>query len=155
MKKPIIYLVAGAVIVVSLLVILNLSSEQKSDSATEVVTSEKTTENAMTSTEKSQDKRYMDYSQASFDTSKDKKRVYFFHASWCPTCKAANTEFMNQIDKIPQDVVLFKTDYDSEKELKKKYVITYQHTFVYVDSEGNEIKKWNGGGIDELVTNTK
>lgn len=99
--------------------------------------------------------RYVTYSPPSFEEVKDKKRVYFFHATWCETCFAANKEFTEKRDLIPEDVVLFKTDYDSEKELKKQYGITYQHTFVYVDSDGNQVKKWNGGAIDELKTNTK
>lgn len=98
--------------------------------------------------------RYVDYSKSSFDQISDKKRVYFFHAKWCPTCKAANEEFMQNVDKIPNEVILFKTDYDEEKGLKALYGITYQHTFVYVDSQGKEIKKWNGGGIAELISNT-
>jgi thioredoxin 1 len=56
---------------------------------------------------------------------------------------------------LPADVVVFKTDYDTEKELKKKYGITYQHTFVLVDNEGNSIKKWNGGGVKELIEELK
>ena len=99
--------------------------------------------------------RYLDYSQALYVNTRDKKRVLFFHAKWCPTCKAADAEFLSNLDKIPQDVVVFKTDYDSETALKKKYGITYQHTFVYVDQNGNEIKKWNGGGLAEIVANTK
>ena len=37
----------------------------------------------------------------------------------------------------------------------EKYGITYQHTFVQIDAEGKEITKWNGGKIDELLTNIK
>lgn len=99
--------------------------------------------------------RYMDYSKTAFDAAKGKKRVYFFHATWCPTCKTSNEEFTGNPDGIPEDVALFKTDYDKEAELKKKYGITYQHTYVMVDENGNEVKKWNGGGLAELVANTK
>ena len=101
------------------------------------------------------DSRYKPYSLAAFEAAKDKKRVLFFHAPWCPTCRPADTSFQKNSDAIPEDVVLFKTDYDSSTELKKQYSITYQHTYVLVDNAGREIKKWNGGGIDELVTNTK
>ena len=98
--------------------------------------------------------RYISYSSSSFAGAADRKRVLFFHAVWCPLCKTANDEFTQKNDQIPDDVVVFKTDYDTEKELKAKYTITYQHTFVLVDKQGNEVKKWNGGGIDELVLNT-
>lgn len=97
--------------------------------------------------------RYREYSENEYGLAADQKRVIFFHASWCPTCKVANEEFTSQADKIPKNVVLFKTDYDTETGLKKKYGITYQHTFVLVDDKGDEIRKWNGGGIEELVNN--
>ena len=99
--------------------------------------------------------RYVDYTAAAFEKAKDKKRIYFFHATWCPTCKAANAEFMSNPDGIPEDTVLFKTDYDSSGALKKQYGITYQHTYVLVDSDGKEVRKWNGGAIAELIANTK
>ncbi|MFZ2026682.1 MAG: thioredoxin family protein [Microgenomates group bacterium] len=97
--------------------------------------------------------RYAPYDATLFQKQKDKRRVLFFHAKWCPTCKIADKDFVENSQKIPDDVVLFKTDYDTEKELIARYGITYQHTFVYVDSEGNELKKWNGGGIAELLSN--
>ena len=99
--------------------------------------------------------RYIEYSPMSFEKAKDKKRVYFFHATWCPTCKSTNTEFTEKSEGIPTDVVVFKTDYDTNAALKKQYAITYQHTFVLVDENGKEVKKWNGGAIAELVANTK
>ena len=99
--------------------------------------------------------RYLDYSPEAFAPAAGKKRVYFFHAAWCSSCRAADAEFRSNLDKIPQDVVLFETDYDTQTALKKQYDITYQHTFVYVDAAGKEIKKWNGGGVAELVEKTK
>ncbi|MCL4199769.1 thioredoxin family protein [Patescibacteria group bacterium] len=99
--------------------------------------------------------RYVTYSKAAFDAAKGKRRVYFFHAPWCPTCRPADAEFQAKAESIPDDVVLFKTDYDSAADLKKQYNVTYQHTFVMVDDAGREVSKWNGGGINELITNTK
>lgn len=89
------------------------------------------------------------------------RRVLFFFAAWCPTCKAADTEFMANVAQIPEDVTVIKVNYndsqtdEQEKELAKKYDITYQHTFVQIDAEGKEITKWNGGDINELLTNIK
>lgn len=99
---------------------------------------------------------YTDYSAAALETAAQKgKAVLFFHASWCPTCKAANEAFTTRTSEIPADVTILKTDYDAEKDLKARYGITYQHTFVQVDAEGNEITKWNGGDIEELQANLK
>ena len=96
---------------------------------------------------------YVPYSKTAFDGAADKQRVYFFHASWCPTCKAADKDLTQNVDQIPPEVVVFKTDYDEETELKEQYDITYQHTFVQVDEQGNELTKWNGGGAEQISEN--
>ena len=95
--------------------------------------------------------QYIDYTPAAFASASDEKRVLFFHATWCPTCKAANEAFTSRLDEIPSGVVILKTDYDSQTALKNKYDITYQHTFVQVDADGNELAKWNGGDVDLLA----
>lgn len=96
---------------------------------------------------------YVDYSPETYAAAADQKRILFFHASWCPTCTAANIEFNQNTAQIPDGVVVLKTNYDTQTELKNKYGITYQHTFVQVDAQGNEIAKWNGGGVSELAAN--
>lgn len=101
------------------------------------------------------DSRYVTYSERAFADATGKKRVLFFHAPWCPTCRPADAEFQAKAAEIPEDVILFKTDYDSSTALKKKYGITYQHTYVLVDDKGNEVKKWNGGALAELIAQTK
>lgn len=70
--------------------------------------------------------------------------VLFFHASWCPSCRALNSDIEKNANSIPSGVSILKLDYDKETELKKKYGITYQHTLVQVDKDGNMIKKWSG-----------
>ena len=94
---------------------------------------------------------YLDYSDAAFAAAADKKRVLFFHATWCPDCKAANTEIISMAEKIPADVAIFKADYDTQKELKKKYGIANQHSFVLVNTAGEAITKWNGGTFATLL----
>jgi thioredoxin 1 len=113
------------------------------------------TDTAETTTQPSSDSRYQAYTKEKFDNATAYKRVYFFHAPWCPTCIPADRAFQANHTNIPEDVILFKTDYDSSDALKKQYAITYQHTFVLVDKNGTEIKKWNGGGLEELITNTQ
>lgn len=79
--------------------------------------------------------------------------VLFFHASWCPSCRALNTSIENNLTTIPEGVTILKTDYDKETELKKKYGVTYQHTLVQVDKEGTLIKKWSGRAtLDSLLS---
>ncbi len=52
---------------------------------------------------------------------------------------------------IPSTLTILKANYDSEKELKKKYGVTSQHTFVQVDTNGIMIKKWSGGGTLQSI----
>lgn len=104
---------------------------------------------------------YVQYSKSAFESASGNRRVLFFYASWCPTCKPADANFTQNVSKIPEDVTLIRVNYNDpetdqeEKDLAKKYGITYQHTFVQIDSAGKEVTKWNGGQIDELLENIK
>ena len=40
--------------------------------------------------------------------------------------------------------------FKGDRDLAKKYLISYQHTFVQIDNDGNSVSKWNGGDIDNL-----
>lgn len=105
--------------------------------------------------------RYIHYVSGSLDNSEEEKRVLFFYANWCPTCRPVDSELSNNLDKIPEDVSIIRVNYNDdetdseEKELAKKYGITYQHTFVQIDESGREITKWNGGGLDNIITKIK
>lgn len=88
---------------------------------------------------------YEDYTpQEVMEHAKEGKVVLFFKASWCPTCRTLDTDIMSRLKDIPKNIAILKVDYDNSTELKKKYGITYQHTFVQVDKDGNQIKKWSG-----------
>jgi thioredoxin 1 len=97
---------------------------------------------------------YVEYTKEAFEkagTMDKTKRVLFFKASWCPSCRSADEAFNKDVKKIPTNIVIFKADYDKETALKEKYGITRQHTFVYVDAKGMEVKKWSGGALPELL----
>lgn len=72
------------------------------------------------------------------------KVVLFFRASWCPTCKTVDSDIRSKLSSIPKDVTILDVNYDAETALKQKYGVTYQHTFVQVDANGNQVKKWSG-----------
>lgn len=95
---------------------------------------------------------YLDYSAETLqaELAEGHKVVLFFHAPWCPFCKAADAAFKAKLNQIPTNVVVLKTDYDSNSALKQKYGVTYQHTFVQIDADGNMVTKWNGGDVDSL-----
>ncbi len=105
--------------------------------------------------------RYVEYSKGVLDGSANKRRVLYFYANWCPICKPADADLTANSSKIPADVTVIRVNYNDtdtdqeEKELAKKYAITYQHTFVQIDGLGKEVTKWNGGKTDELLANIK
>lgn len=104
-------------------------------------------------------KRYVAYTSENLTKAVEdnKKAVIFFHAGWCPTCIAAQRDFKANFDKVPKNVTILQTDYDTSTELKQKYNVTYQDTFVEVDSQGNEVTKWSSGGqgVQALLANLK
>lgn len=85
------------------------------------------------------------------------RRVLFFYANWCPTCQPVNRD-LDATSDLPADVVVYRVNYNDdetdqvEKDLAAKYAVTYQHTFVIVDREGNELDKYNGGSLEELLS---
>lgn len=81
------------------------------------------------------------------------KNVVFFHAPWCPTCKAADSEIMKSGVKDGYNIV--RVDYDDSTDLKKMYGVTTQHTFVQVDEMGTLITSWKGGGVADIYKNVK
>lgn len=94
--------------------------------------------------------RYVDYDSShlgadGFDTS-----ILFFHAAWCPECRA----FEQAIESsgVPEGVQILKVDYDSSQDLRSKYGVTVQTTFVRIDSDGNLLSRWVGYGEDKSVT---
>ena len=82
--------------------------------------------------------------------------VLFFRASWCPTCKAVDMDIKANLSKIPSSLAILDVNYDSSTALKQKYGVTYQHTFVQVDKDGNLIKKWSGSPtLSALISEVK
>jgi len=129
--------------------------EESMESTEEMMEGDKMTNDIMAKS------RYVEYDKLNFDSASNNRRVLFFYASWCPTCKPADASFTKNVTKIPEDVTLIRVNYNDtdtdqeEKDLAKKYGITYQHTFVQINSDGMEIAKWNGGQLDELLSNIK
>ena len=76
--------------------------------------------------------------------SNDHNVVLFFRASWCPSCIGVDKNIKANLNNIPSNLHILDVNYDNSSDLKKKYGVTYQHTFVQVDKDGNMIKKWSG-----------
>jgi thioredoxin 1 len=102
--------------------------------------------------------RYVEHSKGVVEERSNKRRVLYFYAQWCPTCKLADAEFKARSSEIPEGIVLIRVNYNDtetdqeEKDLAKKYAVVYQHTFVELDESGAEVRKWNGGQLKELLS---
>jgi thiol-disulfide isomerase/thioredoxin len=70
--------------------------------------------------------------------------IIFFHATWCPSCRALSADIERNKGAIPEGITILKADFDTETELRKKYGVTTQHTLVQVDANGALVKKWSG-----------
>ena len=99
---------------------------------------------------------YMDYMgmEDAMMLAESKPTVLFFYANWCPTCQATMKELNASPEKMRR-INLLIVDYDNSRDLQQKFGITYQHTFVQIDTTGMAVKKWNGGGVDEILMNTE
>lgn len=82
---------------------------------------------------------YRDYSPeaASSTTS---QAVLFFYAPWCAQCRSIEKGIVEQ--GVPSGYDIFKVDYDSNQELREKYEIAIQSTFVRINESGEEIDKY-------------
>ena len=85
---------------------------------------------------------YIAYDPAKIVNAAHGKVVLDFSASWCPICQEADKNF--KASATPEGLTLLKVDYDNSTDLKRKYGVTIQHTFVQVDKDGNLLKKWSG-----------
>jgi thiol-disulfide isomerase/thioredoxin len=160
MKNPIIIFV-----VVVAFVILGIGAYTLSQKSSQFGSMMKKDDNTMEDNkmmdDKMNDSRYVQYDKSAFDNASRNRRILFFYASWCPTCKPADVDLKANSKKMPDDLTVIRVNYNDpetdqeEKDLAKKYGITYQHTFVQIDSKGNEITKWNGGKTDELLAKIK
>jgi len=95
--------------------------------------------------------RYSAYSESAVADASYNTTVVFFYAPWCPECRA----FKKAINEgpLPDGVQILETDFDSSTDLKKRYGVTLQTTFVRVNSAGDLQKKWAGYGQDKSLAN--
>jgi len=89
--------------------------------------------------------RYEEFDESKIALAKENKTILFFKAPWCPTCRAVEKDILANKAEIPENVAILHVDYDTEIELRKKYKVTTQHTFVQIDENGAEIQSWRGG----------
>lgn len=68
--------------------------------------------------------------------------ILFFHTDRCSSCVRVEKEL--QRSGIPQWLHIRRVDYDGADDLKYKYNVTTQTTFVAIDQEGELLTRWVG-----------
>ena len=77
---------------------------------------------------------YVEYSDAALAEAGG-TRVLFFHAPWCPQCRALEADI--QAAGVPDGVTVLKVDYDSRQDLRQRYGVTIQTTLVALDDDAD------------------
>lgn len=94
---------------------------------------------------------YLDYEDGAIEATAGPKAL-FFHASWCPKCRALDEEL--RADGAPDGLTVFKVDYDSRTDLRQRYGVTLQTTIVFVDDAGEKVSSvvlYEDPSVDALV----
>jgi thioredoxin 1 len=60
----------------------------------------------------------------------DKPVVLHFHADWCPTCRAQEKVLQSLKAEQGLDLTVMVANYDTEKELKKRFNVRAQSTLI-------------------------
>lgn len=161
MKKPLIILSALVVGVLAFAVITAGNEPEKTPKNSQTSISESnttTSEKEVIEAPSAGKLGVLEYSAAALAESDTKHNIIFFHAAWCTVCRSVQENLDSAA--IPDDVSIFKVDYDSDlgKSLASQYSIPIQYTMVQVDTEGKEITQWvnnYGYGIDDIVGKIK
>ena len=77
--------------------------------------------------------------------------MLFFNAKWCPACRAINEALTSDPGKIPAKTTVVSVDYDQHTDLRQRYGVTTQHTFVQIDTNGEKTRQWVSTSVDALL----
>ncbi|RXZ41167.1 thioredoxin family protein, partial [Agromyces binzhouensis] len=94
---------------------------------------------------------YLDYADGAIEATAGPKAL-FFHASWCPKCRALDEDL--RAEGAPDGLTVFKVDYDSRTDLRQRYGVTIQTTIVFVDDAGEKISSvvlYEDPSVESLV----
>ena len=144
MKKETIYVL----LIVSIIFIYGCSTGTQAGVEVEKISSEKgetqKTAKALTQFAGSTSPYYR-FDKSHFENSLQQGKIIFldFHANWCPICINEKPNILSAFNELDDErVVGYQVHYndgqttEDDKEMAKKYGITYQHTKVIIGKDG-------------------
>lgn len=147
-------LILGAIVVVALRPTPSVITKQQNN--IDITDTSKTTQSE-TSTIKTAAGRYQTYSADLLNDTGYPSTILFFYAAWCPECRAFDQSISG--GTIPDGVQILRVTYDDSQDLRQKYSVTIQSTFVRVNASGDKQVLWSGYGKDKsistIIENTK
>ena len=88
-------------------------------------------------------------------TQAGKTTLVFFHAPWCPVCKAQEPKVLAHLNGAHKDIVAFKVDYDTNPGLRKEMKVDKQSTLILYQGATEVARlsyKSDTASIDELFS---
>ncbi len=95
---------------------------------------------------------YISYTTGEYQKALAEKRpiVLYFWASWCPICRADEPLIKARIEGSGLPIAGFRVDFDVQDDLKRQFLIPYQHTTVMLGTDGAESTRFTGP-VDEAT----
>jgi hypothetical protein len=149
MKKFMLPIILGAVIIVAALVIL-VSKKPKESGLTPVAIASSSPTSALLATIEAQ---YTDENAVKSYAATTGFPVYYFTSSSCTTCKTTEADLRANAAYIPAGVKIFVVDYDKETALVRKYAVSGPSTWVQVNANGEQVRTWLGQGVASISAN--
>ena len=93
---------------------------------------------------------YYRFDKAHFENSLQQGKIIFldFHADWCPICQSEKPGILAAFNELNnENAVGYQVHYndkyttEDDREMAKKYGITYQHTKIIIGKDGNVASK--------------
>lgn len=81
----------------------------------------------------------------------NQRTILFFHADWCPICRKIEEDIIKSPERIPSNVKIVKIDFENSDDLRSKYGVNTQYTFVEIDENQNEIDQWSSISLNDLI----
>ena len=149
MKKAIIVSLVGIVLLGGLVAALVLRPVDTTNQTPQNTQSTQQTSDDTDAPVANAEGRYEPYDASLVSAAGYTDTILFFHASWCPECRAFEAAINES--GVPDGTQILKVDYDSSTDLRQRYGVTIHSSFVMVNTDGERQSSWVGYGKDKSV----